>query len=127
MAAVNFYSFFGAVGGVAEMTINGDRLLWNVIKQPTGGDYYGPVRIEMRRSDFSRRHPGKKSVVVDRVSLHDAPSSSKVGPIFLVKDDFVELVDVSSDSKFWKIEFLAKNGRRFAGWIDCLSIDFCAK
>ncbi|WP_175840318.1 hypothetical protein [Burkholderia contaminans] len=127
MAAVNFYSFFGAVGGVAEMTIDGDRLLWKVIKQPTGGDYYGPVRIEMRRSDFSGRRPGKQSVVVDRVFLHDAPSNSKVSRIFLEKGDSVELIDVSSDAKFWKIEFLSKNGRRFVGWIDCLSVDFCAK
>ncbi|HKU25189.1 MAG TPA: hypothetical protein VJQ54_06930 [Candidatus Sulfotelmatobacter sp.] len=53
IAIVNFYSFFGATGGVAKITVDDKRLMWDVIKCPEGGDYYSPLHIEMRKEASS--------------------------------------------------------------------------
>ena len=53
IAIVNFYSFFGATGGVAKITVDDKRLMWDVIKRPEGGDYYSPLHIEMRKEASS--------------------------------------------------------------------------
>lgn len=45
----------------------------------------------------------------------------------MIKGDSVRVVEVSDDSKFWKIEFMTENGSRLVKWTDCAEIDFCAK
>ncbi len=124
---VNFYSFFGAVDGVTEIVVSGDRLLWNVVKQPQGGDYYGPLRAEMHRETSLGYLSVERKVVVRKAFLYDSPSKSQVSSVYVIKGDSVRVVEVSDDSKFWKIELLTKNGRRLNKWIDCSEIDFCAK
>ncbi|VWD12126.1 hypothetical protein BCO18175_04817 [Burkholderia contaminans] len=126
-AVVRFYSFFGASGGVAEITVINNRLLWKVVKQPEGGDYYGPIHAELRRDDRSMRHYGERKVVVGRAFLYDSPSSAHVSHIYVIKGDYVRLVEVSSDLQFWKIEFVTKDENRLVKWINCSDIDFCAR
>lgn len=126
-ARLNFYSFFGAADGVAEITVSGDRLLWNVVEQPQGGDYYGPLRVELHRDDLLRYHSVERKVVAKIAFLYDSPSKSQVSRAYVIKGDSVRVVEVSADLKFWKIEFLTKNGNRLNKWIDCSEIDFCAK
>lgn len=126
-AIVRFYSFFGASGGVAEITMINNRLLWSVIEQPKGGEYYGPIHAELRREDLSARHSGERKIVVGRAFLYDSPSSVQASRIYVVKGDYVRLIEVSSDLQFWKIEFIAKGGRRLVKWINCSDIDFCAR
>ncbi len=126
-ARLSFYSFFGATDGVAEITVSGDQLLWNVVEQPKGGDYYGPLRVDLRRDDLLGCHSVERKVVAERAFLYDSPSKSKVSRAYVIKDDSVRVIEVSADLKFWKIEFLTKNGHRLKKWIDCSEIDFCAK
>ncbi len=126
-AIVRFDSFFGALGGVAEITMTNNRLLWSVIEQPKGGDYYGPIHAELRREDLSTRHSGERKVVVGRAFLYDLPSSVQASRIYVVKGDYVRLIEVSSDLQFWKIEFVTRGGGRLVKWINCSDIDFCAR
>ena len=126
-ARVSFYSFFGAVGGVAEIVVSGDRLLWNVVKQPQGGDYYGPLRAEMHRETSLGYRSVERKVVARKAFLYDSPSKSQVSRAYVVKGDSVRVVKISDNLKFCKIEFLTKNGRRLNKWIECSEIDFCAK
>ncbi|WP_148669109.1 hypothetical protein [Burkholderia pyrrocinia] len=126
-ALVNFYSFFGATGGVAEITLEGERLLWKVVKQPKGGGYYGPNRVEMHRDDLLGYRAGERKVVAKRAFLYDSPSKSQVSRSYVIKGDSVRIINVSPDSRFWKIEFVTANGRHLVKWIDCSDIDFCAK
>ncbi|MHC5352250.1 hypothetical protein [Metapseudomonas furukawaii] len=42
VATVDFNSSFGAKGGVANLSIRDNVLVWQVIRQPIGGEYYGP-------------------------------------------------------------------------------------
>lgn len=126
-AIVGFYSFFGASGGVAEITMINNRLLWNVIEKPRGGDYYGPIHAELRREDLPARHSGERKIVVGRAFLYDSPSSVQASRIYVVKGDYVRLIEVSSDLQFWKIEFMTKGGSRLVKWINCSDIDFCAR
>ncbi|NTX26554.1 hypothetical protein HT746_05280 [Burkholderia pyrrocinia] len=98
-AHVDFYSFFGAMGGAAEIKVNGDRLLWNVVKQPEGGGYYGPIRVEMRRDDLLGYRLGERKFVVKKAFLYDFPSKSQVTRAYVIKGDSVRVVEVSADSK----------------------------
>ncbi|WP_198404824.1 hypothetical protein [Burkholderia ambifaria] len=73
-AIVNFYSFFGASDGVAEMTVNSNRLQWRVIERPKGGDYYGPFRVELLKEDLPRHRARERKVGAGRAILSDIPS-----------------------------------------------------
>ena len=112
---------------MVEIAVSGDRLLWNVVEQPKGGDYYGPLRVELRRDDLLRYHSVERKVVAERAFLYDSPSKSKVSRAYVIKGDSVRVIEISADLKFWKIEFLTKNGHRLNKWIGCSEIDFCAK
>lgn len=70
IAVVNFNPFFGASNDVAELTINDDNsIVWNVITQPTGGDYYGPNHAVFQRIATESNDRGVRSVVADRVYI----------------------------------------------------------
>jgi hypothetical protein len=115
-ASVTFYSFFGAKNGAAELSINTDNsLTWNIVKRPQGGDYYGPNRITLK----------KTSSVQDY--LYDEPSDLKRSKAYVIKGDYVKLVKVSPDLRFWEVKFSAESGSIVDKWIDCQAIDFCAK
>jgi hypothetical protein len=127
IAAVNFYSFFGATDGMAEITVSGDWLIWNVVKHPEGGNYYGPLLVRMRKDTSAGPRPGERMVEVEKAFLYGTPSHSRGSHVYVVKGDYVKLINVSSDLRFWKVEFVAKDGRHIIRWIDCADIDFCAK
>ncbi|WP_152036647.1 hypothetical protein [Burkholderia pyrrocinia] len=124
--AVKFHSFFGAVGGLAKITTDGDWLIWDVIKTPEGGDYYGPLRAKMHKDSSVESHSGEKEVVKNKAFLYDTPSHSLAAHVYVVKGDRVKLLSVSPDLRFWKIEFISRNKRHYIKWIDCRDIDFCA-
>jgi hypothetical protein len=128
-AVVNFNSFFGAKNGVAELEVNDDgSITWNVITVPRGGEYYGPSHAIFRKEvSEARLQAGEKAVVVNRAYLYDEPSFENRGQAYLIKGDHVEIVKVSSDLKFWQIEYAPKRGGRIKKWLDCRDIDFCAK
>lgn len=128
-ATVNFNSSFGAKDGVAELSINADgTLVWDVVKQPQGGDYYGPIRVIFRKiPSEANAHTGEKSVVAEKAYLYDGPLTSGGRKLYVIKGDYVKLIGVSSDLKFWKIGFMEKNGKYIRKWIDCRDIDFCPR
>ncbi|TDN69139.1 hypothetical protein [Paraburkholderia sp. BL10I2N1] len=41
-ATVSFSSFFGAKNGKAKIKMSDGRLIWHIIKNPTGGEFYAP-------------------------------------------------------------------------------------
>ncbi|HDR8868199.1 hypothetical protein [Burkholderia territorii] len=127
VAVVSFYSFFGAMGGVAKITANDSWLIWDVITPPKGGDYYGPLRIKMHKDVSAETRVGERMVVVDKAFLYDTPSRSQVSRVYVIKGDWVKLLNVSSDLQFWKIEFVSNNKRHITKWINCADINFCAK
>jgi hypothetical protein len=49
VAIVNFASSFGAVGGKATLSVSDDALKWTVVRQPEGGEYYGPNTAVLRK------------------------------------------------------------------------------
>lgn len=48
-ASVGFSSFFGAENGRALLKIDGGRLIWKIIKDPIGGDFYAPKNAVLKR------------------------------------------------------------------------------
>jgi hypothetical protein len=125
-AIVNFYSFFGAKNGVAELSTNDDGLIvWNVLKQPQGGNYYGPNHAILRRVvSNAGMSSGERQVVADKAYLYDQPSTSAHHKAYVVKGDYVKLITVSSDLKFWKVSFTSKSGKIIEDWINCKDIEF---
>lgn len=127
-ATVNFYSFFGATGGVAKITLGDDWLIWDVVESPKGGGYYGPMHITMHQDTSAESHAGERLVVSNKAFLYDTPSRSQATHTYVVNGDYVKLLSVSPDLQFWKIEFLSKNSRRhIIKWINCVDIDFCPR
>ena len=129
IASVNFYSFFGAKDGIAEIFINDENsLTWKVIRPPKEGEYYGPNRMIARKVESEKNtHIGEKLVVANKAYLYNEPSVLNHGRVFVVKGDYVKLIKISADLRFWEVEFAAKNGKVIEKWIDCQDIDFCAK
>jgi hypothetical protein len=122
-AEVNFYSFFGGKAGVAVLSRNRDMLTWKVTRNPTGGPFYGPSFATLSKKQFDD-HQGEREVVLDKAYLYPGPAETKV-KIYLVKGDYVRLIDISSDLKFWNVSYIQKNGTEINRWIDCRAINFC--
>ncbi|MGF6964856.1 hypothetical protein OKW43_001861 [Paraburkholderia sp. WC7.3g] len=128
-AIVNFNTFFEARNGVAELVVNDDgSIVWNVVTQPQGGYFFGPNHAVLGKiTSEAHSHTGGKLVVTDRAYLYDEPSHLGRHKTYLIKGDYVKLIDVSADLRFWQIEFLKKDGKTIKKWIGCGDIDFCAK
>ncbi|WP_414450772.1 hypothetical protein AB4851_17015 [Burkholderia sp. 22PA0099] len=126
-AIVDFYSFFGATGGRAEIKLDGEYLVWRVLKLPEGGDYYVPLNAKMFRDISSELHPGERVVVVDKAFFYKEPDIRSKGRAYVVKGDYLKLLKISPDFKFWKVRFDAGNGRRSIVWVECSAIDSCVK
>jgi hypothetical protein len=122
-ATVNFYSFFGAKGGVANLSSNDDTLTWKVTGNPSGDFFYGPYATTLTRKQPDT-HEGERQVVVDKAYLYPTPSETKV-KTYVVKGDYVKLLNVSDDMEFWRISYSGKNGTEVERWIDCHAINFC--
>jgi hypothetical protein len=122
-AEVNFYSFFGGKAGVAVLSRNRDMLTWKVTRNPTGGPFYGPSFATLSKKQFDD-HQDEREVVLDKAYLYPGPAETKV-KIYLVKGDYVRLIDISSDLKFWNVSYIQKNGTEINRWIDCRAINFC--
>jgi hypothetical protein len=120
---INFYSFFGAKNGLATLTRSGDRLVWKVRREPNGGFFYGPYSEKLKRLKFDS-HRGEARVVVNKAYLYTDPTEPKVGA-YVIKGDYVRLITISADRKFWKIAYPAKGETALNHWIDCRAIDFC--
>ncbi|MGF6853903.1 hypothetical protein [Paraburkholderia sp. CI3] len=128
-ATVNFNTFFEAKNGVAELVVNDDgSIVWSVVTQPQGGDFFGPNHAVLGKvTSEAHGQTGGKLVVTDRAYLYDAPSYLGRHKAYLIRGDYVKLIGVSVDLKFWQIEFLKKDGNPIKKWIGCGDIDFCAK
>ena len=105
-----------------------NSLTWKVIRPPKEGEYYGPNRMIARKVESEKNtHIGEKLVVANKAYLYNEPSVLNHGRVFVVKGDYVKLIKISADLRFWEVEFAAKNGKVIEKWIDCQDIDFCAK
>jgi hypothetical protein len=122
-AEIDFYSFFGAKDGVAELMSSGDTLKWTVTKNPTGDFFYGPYSIKLNRKQVDV-HQGERQVIVDRAYLYPTPSETKV-KMYVVRGDYVKLIEISADLKFWKISYAGSGGITVIRWIDCRAIGSC--
>ncbi|WP_156117583.1 hypothetical protein [Collimonas arenae] len=49
-ALVNFSSFFDAHDGVARIELRNNHVIWHVIKNPVGGDFYAPKDAVLNRN-----------------------------------------------------------------------------
>ncbi|WP_156967217.1 hypothetical protein [Paraburkholderia ferrariae] len=122
-AEVRFDSFFGAKDGFADLTSYNDTLTWRVAQNPKGDFFYGPYSVTLTRKEADARQ-GERQVVVDKAFLYPTPSETKV-KTYIVKGEYVRLVNISDDMKFWKISYSEKNGVTIERWIDCRAINFC--
>jgi hypothetical protein len=122
-AEVNFYSFFGAKDGAAILGRDRSVLTWRVTRNPTGGFFYGPFSATLSRRQING-HQGERQVVADKAYLYSEPSEARVST-YVVKGDYVKILEISSNLKFWNISYTKKNGTEINRWIDCRAIDFC--
>ncbi|WP_429584998.1 hypothetical protein [Paraburkholderia youngii] len=122
-AEIHFDSFFGAKGGVADLASFDGLLTWKVRKNPIGDFFYGPYSVTLNRKKIDA-HQGQRQVVVEKAYLYPTPSATTVKS-YLIKGDYVRLIAVSDDFKFWKIVYSGKNGIAIERWIDCHAIDSC--
>ena len=122
-AEVHFYSFFGAKDGWADLASSGNELTWKVTKNPKGDFFYGPYSVTLTRKQTDV-HQGERQVIVDKAYLYPTPSETKVRT-YIVKGEYVKLISVSDDLKFWKISYSGKNGVSIERWIDCHAINSC--
>jgi len=121
-AEVDFYSFFGAKGGVADLTINDNSLTWIVTSDPTGDFFYGPYSVTLKKKQPDLQE-GEHHIVVNKAYLYRGPSKVDI-KTSVTKGDYVRLSSISGDLKYWNVSYL-KNGNEIKGWIDCRAIDFC--
>lgn len=126
VAVIKFFSFFGAVGGIAKITVGDGELIWDVVTLPKGGDYYGPLHVKMKKDASAETRVGERVVVANKAFLYDVPSRLHKTRDYLVKGDCIKLLSISPDLKFWKIEATLSNKRRVVKWIECADIDLCA-
>ncbi len=122
-AGVRFYSFFGAKDGFADLASYDDALTWKVKKSPKGDFFYGPYSVTLKRKQADI-HPGERQVVLDKAFLYPTPSEIKV-KTYVVKGEYVKLISISDDLKFWKVSYSEKNGITIERWIDCRAINSC--
>lgn len=122
-AEVHFYSFFGAKDGLAELRSYDNSLTWKVTKNPEGDFFYGPYSVTLTRKQVDA-HQGERQVVVEKAYLYPTPSETKV-KTYVVKGEYVKLIDISADLKFWKISYSEKSGVAIERWIDCHAINSC--
>ncbi|WP_051980374.1 hypothetical protein [Burkholderia sp. 9120] len=123
-AEVHFYSFFGAKDGVAELATPGSDLNWRVTQNPRGDFFYGPYKVKLKRTPTDE-HRGERQVVTAKAYLYDQPSPLPATKTYVVKGDYVKLLSVSDDFKFWKVECVSGNGVVIERWIDCNAIESC--
>ncbi|SAL10267.1 hypothetical protein AWB71_00155 [Caballeronia peredens] len=122
-ANVQFNSFLGAKAGLAYLNRYDNILTWKVIKNPIGDFFYGPYSVTLKRKQ-SNMYQGERQVVVDKAYLYPAPAET-TAKSYLVKGDFVKLISISDDLKFWRILYSVKNGSQIERWINCEAINFC--
>lgn len=121
---VHFYSFFGGKDGVAKLSMVGNDLIWQVTKNPNGDFFYGPYKVELKKMP-DNNHRGERRVVIDRAYLYDSPSISSITNAYVIKGDYVKLLNISDDFKFWRIRYIRTNGVAMERWIDCNAIASC--
>jgi len=122
-AEVRFYSFFGAKDGFADLASHHDTLTWKVTQNPKGDFFYGPYSVTLTRKQADVRQ-GERKVVADKAFLYPTSSETKV-KTYVVKGEYVKLITISDDLKFWKISYSERNGVTIERWIDCRAINFC--
>ena len=123
-AEVHFYSFFGAKDGLAVLSRVGSDMAWRVKQNPSGDFFYGPYKVELERVS-SDMHTGERQVVTTKAYLYDSPSTSPAVKTYVVKGDYVKLLVISEDLKFWKVQYVRSDRVVIERWIDCNAIDFC--
>lgn len=56
-ASVSFDSSFGGKNGKAELKLNGDKLLWTLVKAPQKGQFYAPEKYILANKDLQNNSP----------------------------------------------------------------------
>ncbi|WP_425494529.1 DUF4087 domain-containing protein [Lysobacter auxotrophicus] len=78
-ASVKFSSTFGATGGVALLSRNGEQLSWKLLTVPTGGAFYGPRMASLIAENREEKRCGWLSLSrSSEVSLRDRDGSWSV-------------------------------------------------
>ncbi|PRE06866.1 hypothetical protein [Burkholderia multivorans] len=121
-ATINFFSFFGAKDGVADVSLSNGELHWKVVKNPDGDFFYGPFDVFLVRNEKPSRN---KSVVSNRAYLYNGPTSKSKSKAYLIKGDEVELLNISDNLKFWRIRYTTTDGRTIERWIECGTVNAC--
>ncbi|MBJ9940918.1 hypothetical protein I7819_13595 [Burkholderia multivorans] len=121
-ATINFFSFFGARNGIADISLNNSELHWKVVKNPDGDFFYGPFDVFLTKSERASKN---KMVVTNRAYLYSGPAIKNKSKAYLIKGDEVELLNISDNLKFWKIRYTAKDGRTIERWLECGAVNAC--
>jgi hypothetical protein len=127
---VTFFSFFGGRNGEAKISIRNGKLLWKVTKIPTGA-FYGPMQSTLTKSNdtpvaTSPLPAGGKIIQSSKAWLYQYSDDKSLTKSYLIKGDVVELNDMSSDGKFWKIEYKTTT-TSIVRWIHCEDVGFCLR
>lgn len=122
-ARLNFYSYFGAKNGVADVNLNKGDLIWSVIKAPIGDFFYGPNNSDLKRYDPDDER--RRQVNVDRAYLYVKPESAINSKVYVINGDWVMLLRISENLKYWKVKYQTKEGKDIEGWIKCEAINSC--
>lgn len=122
-AEVQFYSFSGAKAGLADLVSYDDALTWKVTKKPMGDFFYGPYSVTLTRKQGDA-HQGERQIIVDKAYLYPTPSETKV-KTYVVKGEYVKLISISDDLKFWEVYYSKKDGVVLKRWVDCHAINSC--
>ncbi|WP_124084050.1 hypothetical protein [Burkholderia gladioli] len=121
-ATINFFSFFGAKNGTADISINKGELHWKVTRNPDGDFFYGPFDVYLTRDS---KASGLRQVTASRAYLYAEPASKGKSKSYIIKGDTIELLKISDDLKFWMVRYTAKDGKSIERWIECGTVNAC--
>jgi hypothetical protein len=83
---LNFYSFFGAKNGKAEIEIHSNYLTWKIVKAPKG-DYYAPESVTLNKRSSVSSYVKEKTNEVDELYVLKTCEKSRF-KIRIAKDNF---------------------------------------
>ncbi len=68
-------------------------------------------------NDFAERMPLKGQVSVDKATLFINPTINIKAKAYLIKGDSVELLDMSNDGNYYKVEYKTATDKDLVYWI----------
>ena len=113
---VQFNPDFGDQFGEAALTRDGDKLIWNTIRQSGIVGFYAPDEIPFETSKTQPAY-GERYVMVKKAHLYTTPSLRGQRNGYLVEKDVVKLLTATPDRRLWKISYIKKDGSEIERWI----------